>query len=426
MSLAVVVLAAAIAVFVTYPQPNMDWEGEIYPAAQRYMEEYHHAAAVDQQRNEEEDDTTTPTVDPNSPLKGLVVAITGPTAGIGLALTRRLYEMGAHVIAIGRSPTKLQSLQDELEGSANGMVSTVVADLSDLDSVAQASKNIIESYDHIDILFNNAGLHTSFRGMMSLETTKQGYDLAFGVNYLSHFLLTEKLKPLLGKSPGKKGKIIQISSSFHGSVAGTDLEISAEKNQHQPLASLPGGHHGFFFFRSQRQYSNSKLAQILHARALNRNDRLPNNVRASSICPSWVGTDIGGKKGTFTNSALSVMAFPVDFWGLSSVFAAMFYNHTASTTSETKSSHHIHDLDDYFVNTKLLGPLYSDPPIPSWLSTATPLMDVGGALGAFGYIMPCQRFAARTSPIRSSYCSYDGDLQDGLYEWSLQAVKAWL
>ena len=430
----VVLFAIAITVFVKYPQPEMDWEGQIYPAAQRYMEEYYRLAAANNNNirdhdngthGDEENTGSIVKVDPKYPLKGLVVAITGPTAGIGLALTRRLYKMGAHIIAIGRSSTKLQKLQDELHNSgdgAGGKISTVIADLSDLESVAIASTKILDTYEYIDILVNNAGVQTFPDGLLNIEQTKQGYDKVFGVNYLAHFLLTEKIKPLLGKSPGGgRGKIIQISSSYHGSVTGSDL-VTSNNDQQQPIASIPGGHHGYFFFRCQRQYANSKFAQVLHMRALNRQNRLPNNVRVVSICPTWVGSDILGQHGSTSNSLLSIMAFPVDGYGLSSIFTAMFYNNGTTPDATTTSTT---NFDDYFVNTKLTK-LYQDPPYPSWLSTATPFMDMYATIAAFGYMMPFQRFTAWTGPIKSNYFTYDVELQENLYEWSLQAVSSWL
>ena len=63
----------------------------------------------------------------------------------------------------------------------------------------------------------------------------------FSVNYLSHFLLTEKLLPLMEKS-SEHPKILQISSTFHYGVDGSDLGGAA------PVASQPGGSHGFVGF----------------------------------------------------------------------------------------------------------------------------------------------------------------------------------
>ena len=49
----------------------------------------------------------------------------------------------------------------------------------------------------IDILVNNAGVYW---GKDKRATTEDGFELAFGVNHLGHFLLTELVLPLLKKS----------------------------------------------------------------------------------------------------------------------------------------------------------------------------------------------------------------------------------
>lgn len=85
--------------------------------------------------------------------------------------------------------------------------------------------------------------------------------------------------------------------------------------------SQKGGSHGFFVYRSQGQNANSKLAQILHARAITR--RYP-TVRAVSACPTWVGTQIGAKHGTLMHSLFERLAFPMDGFGLSSILHAIF------------------------------------------------------------------------------------------------------
>lgn len=239
----VALLGALIAVA---PRPELDWEGFFLPMATRY------AKSLDLQIDDERAFST-------SPLHGVRMVVTGATSGIGLGLTRRLHQLGATVVAIGRSPSKLKRLQDELPG-----VDTVLADFEDLDSIARASKEIMGKYDRIDVLVNNAGIHTGFGGLFKTRTTKQGFDQAWGVNYLGHFLLTEKLMPLLKAS--KSPKVVQVSSRFHLAVDGSD--ISTNNGSQDPIVSQPGGSHGFFFFRSQRQYGNSKFAQILHARSL--------------------------------------------------------------------------------------------------------------------------------------------------------------
>eukprot|EP00548_Thalassiothrix_antarctica_P000032 CAMPEP_0194139406 /NCGR_PEP_ID=MMETSP0152-20130528/9039_1 /TAXON_ID=1049557 /ORGANISM="Thalassiothrix antarctica, Strain L6-D1" /LENGTH=403 /DNA_ID=CAMNT_0038837207 /DNA_START=21 /DNA_END=1232 /DNA_ORIENTATION=+ len=376
------IASLAFAIIFSYPQPDIDWEGTILPNANRYMQ----------------------TTSSSSPLNGLVIAVTGSTSGIGLGLTRKLSELGASVLAIGRSSSKL----DSLFGSDKN-IKTVLADLNDLESVANASHYILKEYNHLDILVNNAGLHTGIPGFGDYPTTKQGYEQTFGVNYLSHFLLTEKLLPLLTKKKNKKGKrskIIQVSSSFHWGVDGTDLSSSSNS---QPIASLPGGSHGFFFYRTQRQYANSKLAQIYHARSIRKNY---SNVIAVSACPSWVGTRILGNS-QWSYSIFSKLAFPSDGYGLHSIFNAIL---------DVGSD----DDDDFYVNNDSPLAVLADL-MPSWTYSVLPIRDFFAQQFAMGLLLT-QRFFPATSikTRKSSRVSYNERIQDELYQWSKEAVSQWL
>lgn len=129
-----------------------------------------------------------------SPLDGVNIAITGPTSGIGIGLARYLHGLGATIIAIGRSPSKLQALQAALDGDADNRnnkrrVETFVADLTDLSSVARAADEIASRFDSISYLINNAGLHYTndlILGFRRKHATQQGYD---GTLYFDHLLL---------------------------------------------------------------------------------------------------------------------------------------------------------------------------------------------------------------------------------------------
>ena len=127
-----------------------------------------------------------------SPLDGVNIAITGPTSGIGIGLARYLHGLGATIIAIGRSPSKLQALQAALDGDADNRnnkrrVETFVADLTDLSSVARAADEIASRFDSISYLINNAGLHYTndlILGFRRKHATQQGYDGEYQIDPL--------------------------------------------------------------------------------------------------------------------------------------------------------------------------------------------------------------------------------------------------
>ena len=367
-------------------------------------------------------------IDAGQPLLGVNIAITGATSGIGLGLTRYLHGLGATIIAIGRSPSKLRMLQQDLDGDSDddgrgsGRIETVLANLTDLQSVSRASENILGKLDKLDFLVNNAGLHykVSHEVLMNYQTpieTKQGYDLVFGVNYLSHFLLTEKLMPLLQKSAiSSQPKIVQISSSFHWLSDGQDLEVETGQ---PPRASL--GDTGSFFHR-ERSYANSKLAQILHARALSR--RLDYSVRAVSICPGWVATNVGGPSG-IGRMMLHMIAYPNDGYGIASTLEAMF---GTSRSGDTSSS----DSNDWLTNSKLfdmfgvtieqMGIINKESKLVQYLPGVRDMISWTFA----GLLLWTQKLASTVQISKSSPESYNLTTQEDLYKWSKAAVADFL
>lgn len=390
-------VVALVAIVLSMPFPDLQWDEIVVPKAIEYMEKAMGVVWDDDSSSS----IITVTKDKRQPLRGMYIVVTGATSGIGLALTRKLCLLGATVVAMGRSASKLQQLQQEWPQN----VETVLADFSDLDSIATASQYMIEQYDRLDILVNNAGMHP---GLGQRIESKQGYDLTFTVNYLSHFLLTEKLMPVLKKSPHPR--VVQVTSGFHFAVDGSDL--STNQGTRDPIASQKGGSHGFFLFRGQRQYANSKFAQVLHTRSLQHR----HGIRAVSACPGWVGTEIGPKNGTVGHTFFTSTAFPVEGFGLSSILDAILDADLNNT-----------DDADYYMNVDF-GNGRPNPldELPSWAYQQFPLRDI--IVGSFAYSVTFlfQRFATLRGTGKAAMQTYDQSLQEELYTWSRQAVAQWL
>eukprot|EP00797_Seminavis_robusta_P035969 Sro901_g218030.1 daunorubicin C-13 ketoreductase DnrU (400) ;mRNA; r:27120-28319 len=386
-----------LGILLASPQPDLKWEEDILPLARQYATKNGGSTGY--------------------PLDGVKVVITGATNGIGLGLVKRFTSMGATVIALGRSPTKLQALQNQIGNTGNKLV-TVQVQLEDLESVQKASNEISSQFDSIDMLINNAGIHYSSGNHHhkngASPTTAQGIDLSYGINYLSHFLLTERFLPLLQNSTHHPA-VIQISSTFHFGADGSELVVDDDKNNDNdnnqeplPLVAAPGGLKGFY--SDQRAYANSKLAQLLHARALQR--RYP-NIRFKSICPCWVGTGIAGRNvyGFF----LGRIAFPHDSFGIKSALVAAL---------DIKAGND----QDYFSNSHwtqapnvLMPKLFYAP----WVYRHTPVRDAI-VQGFAGLLLPMQKFVASVQARQSSPESYNETLQEALYQWSYQTVREYL
>jgi len=131
-----------------------------------------------------------------------IILITGATDGIGLETARKLKSLGHQLIVHGRSAEKLEKVAAELDADS------VRADLSNLSKVREMADSLLEKYDKIDVLINNAGVLKTPNTI-----TDEGYDIRYVVNTFAPYLLTKKLLPLL-----KNGRIINLSSAAQASV----------------------------------------------------------------------------------------------------------------------------------------------------------------------------------------------------------------
>ena len=85
--------------------------------------------------------------------------ITGPTSGLGLETTKALAKLGYHLILIGRSKTKLDSLKTSLITEYNCVVDIYTCDLSLITETIQTAKKIKDKYTEIDVLINLSLIH---------------------------------------------------------------------------------------------------------------------------------------------------------------------------------------------------------------------------------------------------------------------------
>ncbi|MCA9066844.1 MAG: SDR family oxidoreductase [Planctomycetaceae bacterium] len=94
-------------------------------------------------------------MDAQSPT-GRVAIVTGASAGIGKAISRRLASRGFRVVLAARTPSALDSLAEELT-TAGCTVSACIADVSSLESLEHLTEFTIRTFGRIDVLVNNAG-----------------------------------------------------------------------------------------------------------------------------------------------------------------------------------------------------------------------------------------------------------------------------
>jgi NAD(P)-dependent dehydrogenase (short-subunit alcohol dehydrogenase family) len=171
-------------------------------------------------------------------LNGKAVLITGSTDGVGRRLAIRLGEAGANVLVHGRDQDRGRRVVTDIK-AAGGTANFLAADFASLAEVRRLADTILETEPRLDILINNAGIGTA--GVTWLGSA-DGYELRFAVNYLSGFLLTHLLLPLLRH--GGPAQIVNVASAGQQAIDFDDLMLE----------------HGF---SGSRAYCQSKLAQIM-------------------------------------------------------------------------------------------------------------------------------------------------------------------
>ena len=149
----------------------------------------------------------------NADLGGRVAVVTAGASGIGRMSALRLAAAGAAVAIIDLDVEGARRVVDEITG-AGGSASAHQADVSDIAAIERCAQEVSELHDHVDILFNNAGMPNP-HGIVGI--TEEQWEKTIGVNLKSGFFVTQAFLPLI-RASGRGGSII-FTSSAAGLVA---------------------------------------------------------------------------------------------------------------------------------------------------------------------------------------------------------------
>jgi NAD(P)-dependent dehydrogenase (short-subunit alcohol dehydrogenase family) len=173
------------------------------------------------------------------PLNEQTILITGATDGLGRALAAELARGGAHVLVHGRDDARGRATIDTIRTeSGNDELGWLRADFSSLDDVRALGDRVLRETSRVDVLVNNAGIGSAGPRAES----RDGYELRFAVNYLSGYLLTRLLLPLIRDSA--PARIVNVSSLGQAPIDFDDVMLERR-------------------YSGAQAYAQSKLAQIM-------------------------------------------------------------------------------------------------------------------------------------------------------------------
>jgi NAD(P)-dependent dehydrogenase (short-subunit alcohol dehydrogenase family) len=172
--------------------------------------------------------------------KGRTALITGATDGVGRVVARALAQQGWRVLVHGRDRPRGETLAREIE-QAGSSATFLAADLASLAEVRRLADAVKQQTGRLDLLINNAGIG-SVGSAPGRQTSADGHELRFAVNYLAGFLLTHLLLPLLKASA--PARIVNVASAGQQAIDFSDVMLTR---------GYSGG----------GAYRQSKLAQIL-------------------------------------------------------------------------------------------------------------------------------------------------------------------
>ena len=140
-------------------------------------------------------------------LKDKTAIVTGASRGIGRQIAHTLAENGANIaFTFASSVEKAKALEKELNNygiTAKGYQS----DASDFDAAQELIKNVLNDFDNIDVLVNNAGIT---RDNLLMRMTEEHWDEVMRTNLKSVFNMTKAVQRTMLKN--RKGSIINMSS----------------------------------------------------------------------------------------------------------------------------------------------------------------------------------------------------------------------
>jgi NAD(P)-dependent dehydrogenase (short-subunit alcohol dehydrogenase family) len=184
-------------------------------------------------------------------LRDKTVLITGGATGIGAATATRFLEEGSRVVVLDRDVEALERIHQE----QRGLSGTILAEVSDPESVGRAFRELDQLFGRLDVLINNAGI--SIRHSRFTEIDPADWERVIAVNLTGVFLVAQRAAERM--LAGQGGVILNMGSTN----------------------ALVGYRHYFDY-----NASKAGVVELTRSMAL----ELAPTIRVNAVCPGYVLT----------------------------------------------------------------------------------------------------------------------------------------
>jgi retinol dehydrogenase-12 len=209
-------------------------------------------------------------------LSGKNAIVTGANTGIGEETARVLALRGAKVIMACRHLKKAEAARARILESVGDQVpaeniEVMLLDLNSLAGVRHFAEEFIALDRPLHLLINNAGIMISER-----RETCDGFESHYGVNYISHFLLTNLLIDSLRAAKGARVVCVSSSAMIFSKMTEAFEDLNWKNRKYKGMES----------------YGDSKLMNAMFSFELNKR-YVDEGIVSSYLHPGIIKTELG-------------------------------------------------------------------------------------------------------------------------------------
>jgi NAD(P)-dependent dehydrogenase (short-subunit alcohol dehydrogenase family) len=206
-------------------------------------------------------------------LRGKRILVTGVSSGLGVETARSLAAHGAWVVGTARDLVKAESAVTGVRSGAarGGGLSLIELDLASMADVRRGADSLAAQGFAFDVVIANAGVMAVPQGR-----TVDGFETHLATNHLGHFVLVNRLAPLIAKG----GRVVVVASAAHRSSDFTLDDLNFERTPYD----------------ARTAYARSKTANVLFAVEFDRRHQ-GRGVRAAAVHPGSIRTELGRHMG---------------------------------------------------------------------------------------------------------------------------------